>query len=379
VRLSEILISTGSDPDDAAKLAAAQAKAADIEAKLHQGGDFKQLAKSFSDGSTASDGGELGQYRRGALAKVLEDATFSLKAGQFTDPIRTKQGLVIFKVTQHAPGGVPEFKDVQQEVEQNFYMSRMEPALREYLTTMREQAAIDIKPGYADTGASTKQTKLSYSAYTPPVAKKKHKVERTRFRETTRSFRQKSAQAAAPAAAATPATKKNASLTSQKPGKKEKIRFGQAPSKTLPTAAPVKAEDAGGGDQTASADVPPNPLEAHAKPAEKTRFSARAKKVKQAKSASGPQPDSQAPAPADSAEVADRQTQSAPLGLAGDTASKKKKKSSATAGDKTRLTDKNKKQEAPAQDTSGATPPPPTTPAPQTPPPAVAPAPQPQP
>jgi peptidyl-prolyl cis-trans isomerase SurA len=386
VRLSEILISTGADSDDPAKLAAATAKANDIEAKLHQGGDFSQLAKSFSDGTTAADGGSLGQYKRGELAKVLEDDTFPLKTGQFTEPIRTKQGLVIFKVVQHNGGGVPEYKDVEQDVEQSFYETRMMPAIREYLTQMREEAAIDIKPGFVDAGASPKETKLSYSAYTPPSPKKKKKVERTRFRETTRSFRQKTTQAAAPADATPPATKKNAVLTtSQKPGKKEKIRYGQAPSKTLPSAPGTKVEDAGAGDQTANADTPPNPLEATTKPTEKTRFSARAKEVKQAKAAAGPKTDKMAPAPADSAEVADRQTQASALGLGGDTASKKKKKSNATTGDKTRLTDKSKKPAAPAQDAgSTVTPAPvpqvPGAPAPQgAPAPAPAPAPEPQP
>jgi len=113
-------------PDDAA-LASAKAKADDLEAKLHQGGDFTQLAKSFSEGSTAAEGGDLGQYRRGALAKVLEDKTFALNSGQYTDPIRTKQGFVILKVVQHVPGGVQDFKNVEQEVEQSYYMSRMEP------------------------------------------------------------------------------------------------------------------------------------------------------------------------------------------------------------------------------------------------------------
>ena len=129
VRLSEILVAT-SPSDDEAKQAAAKAKAADIEAKLHQGGDFSQLAKSFSDGSTAAEGGDLGQFKRGTLAPVLETQTFALKTGQYTDPILTKQGLVIFKVTQHNPGGVPEFKDVEQDVEQNFYETRMMPAIR---------------------------------------------------------------------------------------------------------------------------------------------------------------------------------------------------------------------------------------------------------
>ena len=182
VHLSEILVSVGApaaapavpgatQPDDAAQLAAAKAKADDIDAKLHAGGNFAQLAKSFSDGPTAAEGGDLGQFQRGSLAKVLEDATFSLKVGQVTDPIRTRQGFVILKVVQHVPGGVPEFKDVEQQVEEAFYTSRMEPAMRGYLTTMREEAYIDIKPGLTDSGASSKEIKPVYSAYAPPSAK----------------------------------------------------------------------------------------------------------------------------------------------------------------------------------------------------------------
>jgi hypothetical protein len=61
-----------------------------------------------------------------------------------------------------------------------------------------------------------------------------------------------------------------------------------------------------------------------------------------------------APAAADSAEVADRQTQSGPLGLAGDTASKKKKKKSATTTEKTRLTDKKKADAAATPESTDA-------------------------
>jgi peptidyl-prolyl cis-trans isomerase SurA len=399
VTLSEILVSTGTpapsvvgpgaaEPDDPAKLAAAQAKADEIEAKLHAGGDFAQLARTFSDGSTASEGGNIGQFGRGKLAKVFEEATFALKAGQITAPIRTRQGFVIFKVAQHVPGGIPDFKDVQEQVEQNFYMSRMEPATREYLTTLREQAFIDIKPGFVDSGASGKETKPIYSAYTPPASKKKKKVERTRFRETTRSFRQKSAQtaiAAEPAAEPAPApkkAKKNASAVadnSMKPGKREKIRLGKAPTKTLPEAATeTKTEDAGAVPPSANAaQEPVNPLESNSAAEKKTRFSERAKvaKAQKKKVAKGMQIDAQAPAPADAAEVADRQTQAGPLGLSGDTATKKKKKST-TTGDKSRLSDK-KKAETPAQPTGDL----PLGPAPQATPsaaPAPAPAPLPQ-
>jgi peptidyl-prolyl cis-trans isomerase SurA len=391
VTLAEILVSVGTpavmepggvQSDDPAKLAAAKAKADDIEAKLHAGGDFGQLARSFSDGTTAAEGGDLGQYKRGELAKVIEDQSFALKSGQYTAPIRTKQGFVILKVVQHIPGGVPAFKDVEEQVQQNFFAERMEPAMRGYLTTMREQAFIDIKPGYTDTGASVKQTKPIYSAYVPPAPKKKKKVERTRFRESTRTFRQKTSQAAAAPEAATPAAtpvaapakkgkkNKSADLASMKPGKKEKIRYGKAPTKTLPSAAESATEDAGAVAPAAAANAEPvNPLESKARPTEKTRYSTRAKQIKQHK-AKGPKLDALAPAAPDAAEVADQQTQAGPLGLAGDT-SKKKKKAATTMGDKTRMAGK-KKSKTPEQSTGDV----PLGPAPQAP--APAPAPQPQ-
>jgi peptidyl-prolyl cis-trans isomerase SurA len=353
VTLSEILISTGADADDA-KVAAAKAKADDIEAKLKAGEDFAQLARTSSDGQTAGEGGDMGQYKRGALAKVFEDATFGLKAGQYTEPIRTKQGYVIMKVTQHVAGGVPEFKDVQNQVEEAYYMTKMEPAMREYLTKMREDSYINIKPGYEDTGATVNKriNPIAYSAYTPPAPKKKKKVERTRFRENAH-FRQKSPQVVnASATTTTKAADKKATQAAEKPGKKEKIRFGKAPTKTLPAAnAPATTENAGANGTTAGAGAtnaqvaqnaePDAPVEQQAAPQKKSRFSDRARLPKQPKAKESLQ-DAQTPAPPDASEVSDRQTQSQPLGLGGDTASKKKKKDNATAasGQKTRYSQK---------------------------------------
>jgi peptidyl-prolyl cis-trans isomerase SurA len=372
IQLSEILVSTGDNPDDQTKTAAGKAKADDIEAKLHAGGDFGQLARSFSDGTTASEGGSFGTFKKGELAPVFEDAVYGLKAGQYSDPIRTKQGYIIFKVEAHNPGGVPAFTDVREDVEQNYYESRMMPAMRDYLTEMREEAYIDIKPQYTDTGASPKEIKPVYSTYAPPTTKKKKKIERTRFRETTHSFRQKSEQSAAPVSAApvsaATATKKNASATVQKPGKKERIRYGQAPSKTLPNAESTATEDAGATAPTANATVsaaaePENPLEASAKQVPKTRLSARPKTEKKAK-LTGPSADPSTPPAPDAAEVADKQQQAAPLGLNGDTSkNKKKKKTATTTEEKTRLTDE-KKKPADATPDSTATPAPPAAPVP---------------
>jgi len=357
VQLGEILISTGANADDAQKVAEAQAKVNEIETKLHAGGDFAQLARAFSDGTTASSGGELGNYKRGQLAKVFEDQVFAMKAGEFTEPVRTKQGFIIFKVLVHTPGGIPAYKNVESDVEQNYFMARMEPAIRDYLTKMREDAYIAIKEGYADTGASPNKRVLpiAYSAYTPPSPKKKRKVERTRFRETSHGFRQKSTSATltaekpAPAAetASTATAKKTSKKTeaSMKPGKKEKIRFGKAPQETLPNSPTAQTEDAGAVTQqqttTAQAEEPVNPLEAQPE-RKKTRFSARAREPKQPNKSvmQQQQKDAITPVAPDAGEVADRQSQSAALGLNGDTTKKKKKSTAVT--EKTRITERPK-------------------------------------
>ena len=357
VKLSEILISAGSQPDDAQKLAEAKAKADDIEARLHSGGDFSQLARSFSEGTTAAEGGDLGQYKRGQLNKIFEDKTFGLKTGEVTDPILTKQGYVILKVNQHVPGGIPQLKDVENDVEQNYFEEKAGPAMRTYLAQMRDEAFIQVKPGYEDSAATAaeKHSSITFSAYTPPSPKKKRKVERTRFRETTHTFRQKSsAPAAAEQTAAAPPSKSSkkdkknkTEEASMKPGKKEKIRFGKAPQETLPATPASQTEDAGAGEQQVAANAnaePDNPLENNAKSQKKTRFADRARAPKQPKP-KGPQLDPEAPAPPDAGEVADRQAQQGPLGLGGNQTPSKKKKKITTAGDKTRLSDQKKKQE----------------------------------
>ncbi|MGB0066202.1 MAG: peptidylprolyl isomerase, partial [Terracidiphilus sp.] len=370
VRLSEILISTGGG-DDAAKVAAAKAKADDIEARLHAGGDFTQLARSFSEGPTAAEGGDLGQYKRGQLGKLLEDKTFDLQSGQYTDPILTRQGYIILKVVQHTPDGPRPFKDVEQDVEQAYYMSKMDPAIRDYLNKMRNEAFIQIKQGYSDSGATYGELhpSIAFSAYVPPSPKKKAKEERTRFRESTRNFRQKSAAApasdenATTAPSATPASTRKAKKQKQiaeKPGKREKIRYGQAPRETLPIAARNSStEDAGAvppepastpAETASNAEQPANPLEPTA-PTKRTRYSERAREKKPKTNTPAFQDNSNSPSGPDAAEVADRQTQSAPLGLNGTTAqSKKKKKASERTAEKTRMAEqkKNAADKAPA-------------------------------
>jgi peptidyl-prolyl cis-trans isomerase SurA len=145
--------------DDAAALVAAEAKANDLLKQIRAGASFEDVAKKYSDGPSAAQGGDLGGFKRGLLAKELEDKTFAMKSGDVTDVIRTKQGYVILKVISHQMAGIPPMKDVESRIENALYMQKLEPALRAYLTKLREEAYIDVKPGFIDSGASPNQTK----------------------------------------------------------------------------------------------------------------------------------------------------------------------------------------------------------------------------
>lgn len=159
VKLSEILVSTEQAGEDQQKIDAAKAKADDLLKQIKAGGDFDELAKKNSDGPSAAQGGDLGYFERGKLAKQLEDLTFNLKKGDVSDVVRTKQGFVILKVTDHQSAGIPSFNEIEPRIQEAVYMQKLQPALRDYLKKLREDAFIDIKPGYTDTGASPNETK----------------------------------------------------------------------------------------------------------------------------------------------------------------------------------------------------------------------------
>jgi len=175
IRLSEILVSTDPKPndstDEAQRLQAAQAKADDLLAQIRKGAKFDDVTRKNSDGPTAPQGGDLGEFKRGALARELEDKTFAMKPGDVSDVIRTKQGFVILKVTEHHYPGVPAMSEVAPRIQDALYMQKLQPALREYLTKLREDAFIDVKAGYVDTGASPNQTKPVETASKDPSAK----------------------------------------------------------------------------------------------------------------------------------------------------------------------------------------------------------------
>ena len=177
VDLSEILLSTdGKTPEEAA---AVKTKADDLHKRIVNGDDFAEMARRHSDGSTAQDGGELGEFERNQLAPQLADAVFKLEKNGVTDVIQTKSGFEILKVNEHYQAGLQPLDKVSDQITNILYKQKMDPAMRDYLAQLREESYVTVKPGFVDTAAVPGATVIQEVAPTPDAAEKKkgkHKV-----------------------------------------------------------------------------------------------------------------------------------------------------------------------------------------------------------
>jgi peptidyl-prolyl cis-trans isomerase SurA len=174
VELAEIFLSTeGKSPEE---IAAVRTKADDLHNRAVKGEDFAEMAKRYSEGTTAKDGGSLGRYEHGQLAPQLEDATFRLERNGVSDVIQTKTGFEILKVLNHYDAGLQPLDKVESEIMNKLYTEKMEPALRNYLAELREESYVMVKPGYTDSAAIQGATMIQEVAPTPDNPKKKKKL-----------------------------------------------------------------------------------------------------------------------------------------------------------------------------------------------------------
>jgi peptidyl-prolyl cis-trans isomerase SurA len=147
VHLAQILISTEKQkPEEAEK------KANEALGELKAGQRFADVAKKYSDGPSAEQGGDVGFLKEGTLAPSIAAVIAKLDLNEFSDAIQTKYGYIILKLLERYSPGIPKFEEVEQRVNEVLYDQKMQPAFREYETKLRRESYIYRAPGYVDTG-----------------------------------------------------------------------------------------------------------------------------------------------------------------------------------------------------------------------------------
>jgi peptidyl-prolyl cis-trans isomerase SurA len=170
VALREIIVNTEGKKE--AELPDLRKKAETALKRVKDGEDFGEIAKRLSDGPTKEQGGYIGMFKRGELAKQLEDVVFQMKKNGLTDVTETKQGFLVMQVLEHYDEGEQSFEKVKNEIMDRLYNQKLEPAAREYLKTLREQSYVVIKPGYAEL-AGGGNSEIQEVSTTPETTKQK--------------------------------------------------------------------------------------------------------------------------------------------------------------------------------------------------------------
>lgn len=175
VYLREILVSNAGK--DAAGIAASEKKAKDLASRARKGERFPEMARDNSDAITARNYGELGGFKKGELSKTIEDQIWEKPRGFVTDPMKVDAGFLIIKVDEHQKAGQAEMSEVENEITEKLLAPQLTPEVRIFLTKLRQDAFLQIKAGYVDSGAAPgKDTSWSDPATLKPETVTKAEV-----------------------------------------------------------------------------------------------------------------------------------------------------------------------------------------------------------
>jgi peptidyl-prolyl cis-trans isomerase SurA len=126
----------------------AKLKADEAVRRLQQGESFAKVARDLSEGPGASEGGDLGYFRRGQMLQAIDQAAFRLKPGETSELIRTggeHGGYHLVHVEDRRKLAAKPLAEVQEEIRNKLANESILKEREHYLTSLRKAAQIDLK------------------------------------------------------------------------------------------------------------------------------------------------------------------------------------------------------------------------------------------
>lgn len=142
VKASHILIKVDADAPQEKK-DEARKKIESIQEKAKNGEDFATLAKTYSEGPSGPNGGDLGYFRRGQMVKPFEDAAFNLKPNETSDIVETRFGYHLIKVVDKKPAQKMAYDDVKERLSEHLKKQKADSEAGTYIQGLRSSAKIE--------------------------------------------------------------------------------------------------------------------------------------------------------------------------------------------------------------------------------------------
>ena len=136
------IIPKGATPEEIREI---RKKCQNVLEKVRKGEDFGEMALIYSEDASNRDHGDLGFFRKGELLPVFEREALRLKVGEVSGVIRTEFGFHIIKLLDRKGMDPLPFEEVIERVKADYYDGEMEKAFRQYLSSLKEKAVIEIK------------------------------------------------------------------------------------------------------------------------------------------------------------------------------------------------------------------------------------------
>lgn len=143
VRLAGIFL-VRKHPDDPAEMKALKERGREILARLKGGEDFTELARKFSEGPGADEGGDLGAFRWDQLDDEARRFLEGVPEGGFTDLIVRENGVQIIKIVEKRDGKKRSLEEVRELIFDILYRQEVDRRYTEWIKGLRESSYTKI-------------------------------------------------------------------------------------------------------------------------------------------------------------------------------------------------------------------------------------------
>ena len=158
VRASHILLKTEGKDD-----AAVKKQAEDLLAKVKGGADFAALATKFSeDEVSATKGGDLDFFGKGAMVKEFDDVAFTLNPGETSDLVKTQFGYHIIRVMEKRAVSTRSLDESRVQIEEILKSERAQGEAERISTDLAGKL---VKPEDLETVARGRGLTVSESGF----------------------------------------------------------------------------------------------------------------------------------------------------------------------------------------------------------------------